>query len=285
MGIQDESGKVKYPHIPNRWPISKYVDDELKGQWVFESDYLHPQGEINTYGSVTFPIDLNSDKYSNQVIETNTEGTPYQPYRYIGRQVPLDKWNENDHADRLRYLTVAGYGTPSFAAFYPDCYSILGFREEGAPVDPDTLNRTQYTVVGWYEDNNNDPLNKLIKDNDGASMEDLRNKIVEVFNWEIPEDTSEAPSNIVCFGNISFDADGNSYAQDHAAYVEVALGNSEKEALAAYMTAKFHADKKTVTEEQIMAIQLSDMVNTTGIDVGPAFNQAFHDDQFLSSNG
>ncbi|MDW3191463.1 MAG: hypothetical protein R8G66_03835 [Cytophagales bacterium] len=282
MGVQDTNKKIVYPQIPNRWLITKYINEKQEGQWIVESDYLHPQNASNDYGSVSYPIDLKN--YTAQVIASEIEETPYQPYRFIGRQVPYVDWNEEESVDRLKGLTVAGYGTPSFAAFYPNCYSILGFQED-TDTTPDALNNTEYTVVGWYSDTSNDPLNKLIRDNSGKTIGEFRELIKGTFNWEIPEDADAAPENMVCFGHLSFNANTRSFESTRTTDVELAIGNSGKEALSAYMATKFHPDKKKVAEEQLMAIQLSNMVNTTGTDVGPAFRQAFHDDQFASKNG
>ena len=54
-----------------------------------------------------------------------------QPFRYLGRKKSLADWQENDpKAKYLRLLTAVGYGEPTFAAFYPNCHSVLGFDDD-----------------------------------------------------------------------------------------------------------------------------------------------------------
>jgi hypothetical protein len=146
-----------FPAVPNRWLItrSKRNNNEWTPErhWVVESDYLYPEGTSYQVGSITFPV------------EPKPEDGRFQPYRYMGRKMPLAAWKENETADPDMYLnamtsdglTAMGYGDPSFAAFYPNCHSVFGLHDEDISTQED-FRRVCYDVIGWYSDSKRDCL-------------------------------------------------------------------------------------------------------------------------------
>jgi hypothetical protein len=68
----------------------------------------------------------------------------HQPFRYLGRKLPIEAWLENDpDAEYLPSLTAVGYGEPTFAAFYPNCHSVFGFYDDYSATNLEGL---QYDV-------------------------------------------------------------------------------------------------------------------------------------------
>src|SRR5437667_1875841 len=88
----------------------------------------------------------------------------------MGRTQSLAEWikpstgseylNQRDANSKFRFsefpLTALGYGEPSFAAYYPNSYSVFGFCD----VDPDLKGDScyEYQLVGWIHEADLDPL-------------------------------------------------------------------------------------------------------------------------------
>lgn len=63
-------------------------------------------------------------------------------------------------------LTIVGYGDLEFAAFYPNCSSVFGFCDtqedlEKSDYAPKNGEKLSYSVIGWYREDDKDPLRKL----------------------------------------------------------------------------------------------------------------------------
>ncbi len=158
---------MTFPALPDRWCVTR--SDKAKGvvqkQWIVASDYLHPEfyfEHIPPQGSVTFPVPVASDSQHGQ------------PFRYLGRSwqaTPTTKdWPtdlaEGDYLNSFAAkldkdpdikqamapgLTAMGYGDPSFAAFYPNCFSVFGHHDEDIDT-PEAFAKVTYDVVGWFDD-------------------------------------------------------------------------------------------------------------------------------------
>jgi len=148
------SDKQSFPALPNRWLVSRRNPQSLQGfDWIVESDYLHPpstdQTLANTYITVPLP---------------ETEN-PSPPFRYMGRSLSLAEWQAENTATQNQHdywpkhwdtpLTAAGYGEPTFAAFYPNCRSAFGFYDNYTSIPSSGV---EYQVLGWYDNINNDYL-------------------------------------------------------------------------------------------------------------------------------
>ncbi len=84
QGLQASEGAT-FPIVPDRWLVTRSRQNGTSGstvekQWMVESDYLYPDGQGHHAGSITFPIEARPDQGK------------YHPYRYLGRQMPLDLW-------------------------------------------------------------------------------------------------------------------------------------------------------------------------------------------------
>lgn len=152
----DSSGNKKKPYpAPNRWLITKDGGE----QWVVESDYLDTATSLYNKNAVTVPV-FNDAKLDPLRPPASTVTPNPQPYRYLGRQVPMAHWPVNDSAKHWsdehpgHELTAFGYGELAFNTFYPNCRSAFGFY--------DPKPGTSYTVIGWYHHGDNDIVQKAI---------------------------------------------------------------------------------------------------------------------------
>src|ERR1051326_1453131 len=148
-GAHDVTG-TNFPSVPNRWLVtrSRSVDGgapAVEKQWVVESDYLYPDGEGDSSGSVSYPYVPDPAKGETR------------PFRYLGRTMPVAAWTAGDpRAEYLTQLTAVGYGESSFAAFYPNCHSVFGFHDDEYGGSPPAGLR--YDVFGWHADAGTDFL-------------------------------------------------------------------------------------------------------------------------------
>ena len=225
LTVQDQG---EYQAVPNRWLVTREYfpvesDEPVVDKWVVESDYLYPDGEGESDGACTVPIDPSSD-------------AP-RPFRYMGRAVPLDLWSESlgtDNGDEFAMpLTAAGYGEPAFAAFYPNCSSVFGFYDSAFSSDDVFALGLTYYVVGWYADATADPVAAATQN--FADAETLRATLEDQFEWTFDTTTSavtSGPLECLCMGRLTFKS---SEDVQRNTSVEVCVGSTPTEALAAYL--------------------------------------------------
>jgi hypothetical protein len=147
-----ENKDREQPCIPNRWLVMRIGraggDSQFSSKgWVVESDFL---SDTANHEGVPFLF---------------TEGRQFRDaaspaksmdVKYVGRTQALDGWGETQPAPAFD-LKSYGWGDPSFAAYYPACKGVLGFHDSLDGVAPGHL--LTYLVIGWYSDENKDPLN------------------------------------------------------------------------------------------------------------------------------
>ncbi|NEO89978.1 MAG: LamG domain-containing protein [Moorea sp. SIO3G5] len=283
-----DTNTIKQVAVPNRWLVTRTLNGQTK-QWIIESDYLHPEGEENVYGAVTYPIDISQ------------QASAVQPFRYLGRQLPFSGWQEDASAERLSSLTAVGYGEPTFAAFYPNCHSVFGAYDSDFSSAED-LAGAVYDVLGWYSDTSSNPLHQLITDlqntatADGKTLstEDIEQAIADEFQWQTTLNSLDvAPTAIVCYAQIEFNPAETIDNTTKNGEVSVSLANTGLEALSTYLANRIveegatngeSYDKNTV-EEQLEAIQLLKKIANKSVDIGPKFREAFHRNGFTTLQG
>jgi hypothetical protein len=97
-GNEDERSII-FPYVPNRWLVTR-TDASQRRQWVVESDYLYPPRQNGRESGISYPHASNSHP---------------QPFRYMGRKLPLAAWRNKDAtAQYLEKLTAVGYGETHF---------------------------------------------------------------------------------------------------------------------------------------------------------------------------
>ncbi|WP_262382328.1 hypothetical protein [Microcystis aeruginosa] len=262
-GIQDSDKKTVFPSVPNRWLVTRTLNGE-KRQWVVESDYLYREGEGEQLGSIAYPIEIKNGNH--------------QPFRYLGRKLPIEAWLENDpKAEYLPLLTAVGYGEPTFAAFYPNCHSVFGFYDDYSPENTDGL---QYDVIAWYGDLEKDYFNQFIqlKLKDKLSTQELIKAIQEKFKWDIPIKSNEQiPQRMLCYARLKFASSTNT---EREISVEVAVGNTGTEALSAYLGQKIDNNSQSIIEDQLEALTLASRLESRQLDLTAKFQELRHEKAF-----
>ncbi|MFM2378997.1 MAG: hypothetical protein RLZZ143_1575 [Cyanobacteriota bacterium] len=260
-GIQDSDKKTVFPSVPNRWLVTRTLNGE-KRQWVVESDYLYREGEGEQLGSIAYPIEIKNGNH--------------QPFRYLGRKLPIEAWLENDpKAEYLALLTAVGYGEPTFAAFYPNCHSVFGFYDDYSPQPTDSL---QYDVIGWYSDLEKDYFNQFIKSKSQLTTQELIKAIQEELKWAVAVESNEQiPQRMLCYARLKFASSTNT---EREISVEVAVGNTGTEALSAYLGQKIDNNSQSIIEDQLEALTLSSSLEHRQLDLTAKFEEARHEKGF-----
>ena len=262
-GIQDSDKKTVFPSVPNRWLVTRTLNGE-KRQWVVESDYLYREGEGEQLGSIAYPIEIK-----------NGNGN-HQPFRYLGRKLPIEAWLENDpKAEYLPLLTAVGYGEPTFAAFYPNCHSVFGFYDDYSPENTDGL---QYDVIAWYSHLEKDYFNQFIKSKSQLTTQELIKAIQEELKWAVAVESNEQiPQRMLCYARLKFASSTNT---EREISVEVAVGNTGTEALSAYLGQKIDNNSQSIIEDQLEALTLSSSLEHRQLDLTAKFEEARHEKGF-----
>ncbi len=215
--VTDLDGNLSYPPIPNRWIVTRLSASEniQSKSWMIESDYL---GLDNTK-SVTVPYLTDSET----------------PYRFLGRSYKI---GETPITAKLclNPLTAVGPGVSTFAAYYPNCSSVLGFYD---PLEDVPTGDLTYSVMGYYIDETEDPLYHLTEDEYKALL--IRNA------WSV-EGGGSQPQGTICQGMVhTLPWRGPNYdypSNTPTGVVNAAVGNTSVEALSAMIADKISTVKK-----------------------------------------
>lgn len=265
-GIQNGE-KTTFPTVPNRWLVTRRLLGKVEKQWVVESDYLYPEGKGSLSGSVNIPY--------------HTDGK-HQPFRYLGRKMPLAAWKESN-SEYLKELTAVGYGDPTFAAFYPNCHSVFGFYDDDyVGNSPKGL---QYDLIGWYSKAEQDYFKVFIGNlkKPTPTHEELLEAIKEKFKWRVSlEPKQDVPKQMICYARLTFDEKKGSSENlaKKAADTEITVGNTGTEALSAYLATKIDSRSESKIEEQLEALHLSSRLEHRQLDIGAKFKEARHEKGF-----
>ena len=286
-----DADRIQHLAIPNRWLVTRTQQGRSTKRWVIESDYKHPEGVPNTYGAIAYPVDLLQNE--------NAE----QPFCYLGRQIHIDQWHANNTTDNYlqEALTAVGYGEPTFAAFYPNCHSVLGCHDAGYS-KKGQLEGLQYDLLGWYADEANDPLYELVRGIDlskitgGDAMTRrsaaIKEAIQEKFHWTLGEEAIADPDNfaphIFCHAQLQFQPSGSIANPTKDEPVRIAMGNTPTEALSAYLAKEMeeegHGQKQPI-EEQLEAVHLFKELSNKKLDIAAKFKEAVHRKGFTAVSG
>jgi hypothetical protein len=296
------AGKLQFPPVPNRWLVSRTIDNGQPRQWVVESDYLHaPEGP---------PTDAISYPHSDDERS--------EPFRRLGRQWTLDDWMEKrpEDGEYLDRLTAVGYGEPTFAAFYPNCHSVFGFYDDESAGDLAACGMLTYDVIGWFSDLANDcvrstefmealdatvarySLQDALGKNDAQALkafDALRFETLDRrYGWKVePDGDTPFPRRTLCYARVEIDGagfrfDDDTRQEDARRKVTVAVANTGTEALSAYLAEclpRGGGDRKSKLEEQLEALQLAPRLQGRQLDLGAKFREARHEQGFSGVSG
>ncbi len=255
-------GKVAFPAAPNRWLVTRKVTGTATVHWVIESDYMS-----NTMGA------YNMDAVTVPIVQNNINQSTKQPYMYLGRQIPLSEWlqeqsqttNTNQYWPQVQQspLTALGYGELSFSTFYPNCRSVFGFYDHEGPQN------AEYEIVGWYDTATNDILANI------SSVDDLLSQL----NWQVSGGI--CPAHSLFYGTIN---SGSSATPAPPELEYTAIGSTGTEALSAFLANQIDATNKPAVEDQLEAILMASKVPAGTVDAGPNFEESRHERGFNAIN-
>jgi len=250
--------QIRFPALPNRWLVTRRPSDPATPgdsptgrtfSWIVESDYVAAVGVNRRGAAVAVPL---------VAAPAGTKNQPTQPFRYLGRTMPLVAWTGDEPAvdeppDQYLTspafqtpLTAVGFGDPTFAAYYPSCHSVFGLCDSAPSAD---LSSVRYDLIGWYAERNGqttDPLEEFLRSTpedpdapDPAS--DWVAAIGHRFDWHVADaahaGTSDPPTRILCTASMTFDPAVDRDPRERGTRPEprVTVANSPSEAIAAHV--------------------------------------------------
>lgn len=300
VGHAHGNGKaLAFPAVPNRWLVTRRRQDAVEGQWVVESDYLHPvKPAMESIEPVLYEDQPGCPRAVAYPVR-HRQG--HVSYRYMGRCLTLAEWKQrgvrrDDYLPQLagHPLTAIGYGEPLFAALYPNCHSVFGFHDPGSLAPQQ---ETVYDVLGWYSDAAGEVLNSFL------AFPDPYASLLSEYDWKVesqctsdqgqwrlaPRDATQPfPRLTVCYARLRLAQPGLPANPESRAPLQLAVGSSGTEALSAYLAAELaaaHGGAKAILEEQLEALRLSAHLEGHHVDLGARFQDARHRKGFKAAPG
>ena len=291
----DREARHRFPIVPCRWLVSRTRNGAVDQQWVVESDFLHPDlsglpgRERPAAAIVPFP-------------RTSLRQGPYQPFRHMGRAVPLAEWQpappSSDEYLRQYDLALTAMGPlewhasldhvkASFAAFYPGCFSVFGFHDPDPALGADPTG-VRYDVIGWDNQPEGDILKPFYDQHQGeADRVQVRQDFERRFRWQVDLGNAELPRRTVCYARLTFSSPPRANRASTAGAVSIAIGSTGTEALSAYLAHQMAADPadRIVIEQQLDALEFTDQLEQQQLDVGEKFQEARHERGFNGLSG
>lgn len=271
---------IEFPTVPNRWLVTRLRGQTpgnrtVEKQWVVQSDYLHPEGSRLQSDAITITYEPKSGEF--------------QPFRYMGRVLPggPETTEGSPRDEYLEGLTAVGYGDPQFAAFYPNCYSVFGFRDEL----PENIGKVVYEVIGWYGNGKSDHLKNLLaklEEPDKSSTEKILKQLKDFLQWKTiqinPNSQPKSPEEMLCYARIGFTPESSTETPNLNSEIKIAVGNTGSEALAAHMGRLLGGnDSQGLIEDQLEALRISAFLRDKHLDTHAIVKEARHERNFSPS--
>ena len=234
--IFKQAAKMKLPPVPDRWLIVREDKNTTNSvAWVLESDRLTKAAETDETPLApagTGPLAVPA-QFSAKKIRKWDKVTKAEIAHFLGFHQEASGWTETNDLQRLAPLTATGYGLADFSMFYQNCQNVFGFHDSTASEDV----KYQYTVIGWFADANNDPLSSDYNIQPWATNHETTEKRCEALGWSVDggTDWSNITSSVYSCSITVNSADCTVQSETDLNDIEVAIGNTAGEALAAYL--------------------------------------------------
>ncbi|MFY1702891.1 hypothetical protein ACN28G_14280 [Micromonospora sp. WMMA1923] len=246
------------PRVPDRWLVTRTDRDGGRARWVVESDALRDEGD-----AVGYPL-----------TPDDPPGTTGRPYRRLGRTLPLADWPGTD-VDRVARLTALGYGEPSFAASYPNSYSVFGF------FDPDHRERppagTRYDLLGFYSRGDFDELARALA---VGEVDGWADQIADRLGWSTTRVDGAAPERMVCVGRLIFDEEGVTTVPPGVDDSGVRIADTAAEALAGHLGDALPGVTAESMDRLLAALVSADELEAAALDLPIRLAEARHTGAF-----
>jgi hypothetical protein len=226
--------ELDFPAVPNRWLVTRIAvsgGQPAARSWLVSSDALRVDKPPAGVASVTLPV---------QPTDQAPEG-----FCYLGWSQPAGPgWTGEAQAGGPAFADAAGgplsavsNGEVGFAAYYPSCRGVFGFRDSLDDLSPPASQPAElaYSVIGWYADAGHDPVQP------GSTPDQLQ----KTRGWTFAPG-SAPPVRSVYPGVLTGVEWSPQRAYIHGqdvqkpAEIRAAIGNTASEALAAYFMARDH---------------------------------------------
>lgn len=152
QGSATDGGEPDYTVVPDRWAIVRLSGAASQTEppgiraWMVESDFVSE----TPAGTTQWPV---------MPATSDPTSASFQYVRYVGRQLDFGNWPSTATASYLgdlhAKLTAVGYGSATFAAYYPVCSSVFGFVDDLSDFPGASAGNSvqlTYLVAGWYSD-------------------------------------------------------------------------------------------------------------------------------------
>lgn len=296
---------MNFPRVPNRWlVVRKSADPSVTdAKWIVLSDYLWPAGiepsTIETTDGIVPPVVAYHHQRS-----LKSEEPDQIPFRYLGYVQKFDDdWDlpSNQQEDYVERLTAIGYGDPLFAAYYPNCMGVFGIHDTDIKENT-RLSQISYEVYGWFGEGEVEEVEEGEDGENGENGEEGEEGENGGGSWiglleeeyGITVDYQEGdlmPEHSVFFAKIQFTADSAPAVNDvqvGGSAIEVCVGNTNTEALSAYLAHKMSPEQKAIQnriESQLESLHLAPQLQDRPSDLGPAFEEKRHSQSFHAVAG
>lgn len=281
------AARTKLPPVPNRWLVIRTDASQNSTAWVVESDRLSDPVSMSPpmapagAGPTTVPAQFAGTTNASRIPVPQITGVP--AFQYLGFTSPASTWSEPANSvPALTPFTAVGVGSADFAAFYPSCQGVFGFH------DKDALNQANYTytVIGWYSDPANDPVSSKYAVTPWSAVANAADRISKL-SWtaSVTPDWSKIDGSVYSAA-ISVTGDVCVVQSNQTALtgVQVSVGNTAGEALAAYLS-------KGITQTSALGLSTESVLNAAqaGVlrqaqepDGGAVIENALHQQAFQS---
>lgn len=222
-----DSTHIEFKLTPNRWVVVRVAQAKAPTPpqmtaWLIESDYLGTDG--------TSPF-------------ADPNSTPGKvTAKGLGRHRLLSAWSGEVGGEL--FLTATGLADATFTAYQPSVMDVYGFYDDTSQLPENTV--LTYWVAGWYSDPTKDPLAQ-------NSLKDL--------NWQILPEAATVPTWSVYHG-LTYGLEWQTAtepprADSQAASIQVAIGYTAIDALAALLAQRTRQPNTPAAETQAVEAQLT----------------------------
>lgn len=204
----DEKGV--FPEVPDRYIVTRFIVEQGKAQvrqWVVESSFI----SIDTRYEKSVAIPMFQDEKGVK-------------FRYCGRAYDIRE-KPDQEAEYLDSLSAVGGGDPLFAAYYPGCHSIFGFRDDMEGVAEGA--KVSYFVTGYFAREEQDPFF-------GVKSRDEFERLLDERKLSV-EDPGKICDRCLLFGVVEGIVWTNGTIEGYipSGNIDVAVGRTSAEALSA----------------------------------------------------
>lgn len=267
-GVQDESGKLHFPRLPNRWIIQRICLSNSTPKWkawMVESDYCSTTESVTSEGM--FKATIPAFKYDESKGLWTGTGQKGEKFFYLGSARRFGD-TPSISGTYLDELTAVGMGDHLFAGYYQKCKTVFGFYDSMTETENGEYT---YIISGYYSKREHDPIGGV------------KPKTVEELGWRTIGNVK--PKSIICHSvlqGVTWKGHVSSY--DFAApagKIEIGVANTTAEAMSRFIQQKM--PESANLERILNALQygsLKELDNPENPDALINFEEMLHEKQF-----